>query len=208
MKTRAFKKALFGGFDKRDVMEYIAEMSAEAASARKEYLKNSEELKKQNEALKTSMDELSLKLGEQQKAAEELSVAKKELEEINASLTTDNSELRNELDNQVGKIFTQARITAQSIVHEARLRADGMNQKSDRLMSSAKEGVEDTRAAITAARDDIRVLLDETAEKLEEICDALLADVKRSEEPEPQGEPGVRKLPVKVSKRAPIARVK
>ena len=151
MKPKIFKRALFGGFDRADVMNYIAEEHARFLSEKKELSDRLEQIGMQLTAVQQELDTL-----QQQNEA-----VQQEL----AVVSAERDEMQHELQTQAGRILTQARINAQSVVHDARIKADAMQQQSERLLQNARGGLDTTRESLAGARDALRELLDETLEQ-------------------------------------------
>lgn len=191
MQTKVFKRSLFGGFDRADVMQYINELQRESSS----------KLRKANEksaSLESRVEELETKSNVLADRVEELDAQNSALRDVNAELT-------DEINHQVGKIFTQARINAQAIVNEAKTKAEHIEKQSAVIRDAAQSGLDTTKASIKDAKDEISVILDEVIEKLAVIFDGLenpkvFDDLKEKED-------DIKKIPVKISKRSPIRKV-
>lgn len=191
MQTKVFKKTLFGGFDRADVMQYINELQKESTSKIKKLTLVNEELDSKVNALENEVSSLK-------ESNEELASQNKALSDVNAELT-------DEISHQVGKIFTQARMNAQSIVSEARIKAEQIEKQSRVIRDAAQTGLDSTKASIKDAKDEISVILDEVLEKLGIVFDSL-ENPQVFEQPQ-KNEDDIKKIPVKISKRSPIRKV-
>lgn len=195
MKPKTFKRALFGGFDRADVMNYIAEEHARFLSEKKELSDRLEQIGTQLTAVQQELDTL-----QQQKEA-----VQQEL----AAVSAERDEMQHELQTQAGRILTQARINAQSVVHDARIKADAMQQQSERLLQNARGGLDTTRESLAGARDALRELLDETLERIEGICEDLAREPELPELPQTQKKNArVHKIPVRINRHVTISKVK
>lgn len=198
MQTKVFKKTLFGGFDRADVMQYINELQKESTAKLKKANAKCDELEQNNTELQQSIKELRERVDGLDSKCEDLESQNKALSDVNAELT-------DEISHQVGKIFTQARINAQSIVSEARIKAEHIERSSAVIRDAAQEGLNTTKTSIKDAKDEISVILDEVIEKLGIIFDSL-ENPKVFEQPV-NNEDDMKKIPVKISRRSPIRKV-
>ena len=187
MQTKVFKKTLFGGFDRADVMQYINELQRESTAKLKKANTKCEELESSNAELEESIKEL-------RERVDSLDAKCDDLESQNKALSDVNAELTDEISHQVGKIFTQARIKAEHI-----------EKTSAVIREAAQEGLNTTKTSIKDAKDEISIILDEVIEKLGIIFDSL-ENPKVFEEPV-KTEDDMKKIPVKISKRSPIRKV-
>ena len=195
MKPKTFKRSLFGGFDRTDVMNYIAEEHARSVAEKKELSDRLEEIGMQLTAVQQELDTLQQQNGELQ-------------QELTA-VSAERDEMQHELQTQAGRILTQARINAQSVVHDARIKADAMQQQSERLLQNARGGLDTTRESLTGARDALRELLDETLARIEGICEDLAREPELPELPQKQEKTArVHKIPVRINRHVTISKVK
>lgn len=158
-KNTFFKRSLFGGFKREDVINYIDNLKSELERARKDAEELREEnssLKSANEALSSETDKyrsenasLSISLGENtitlNKVKAELSDAKNEyarLSEENSLLKAENEkcqskiERANEIESHVGGMIADAKIYKEKLISDAK---NEINAMSATYRSSAEE---------------------------------------------------------------------
>lgn len=213
MQTKIFKKAIFGGFDRADVMQYINQLQTEADAKLRRAQDEAFEASKESERLSEENSKIISEIKQLQKQADELGEQLTKLSEQNKALSDVNAELTDEISHQVGKIFTQARINAQNIVSEAREKAEQIEKSSNIIRDAAQNGLHYSKDAISGAREEVENILNEVIDKLNSVFDGLenpvvfndgknISSTTQSEEAD-----AVKKIPVKISKHSPIRRV-
>lgn len=211
MKTKIFKKAIFGGFDRADVMQYISELQAENSAALRESEDKAALAQKRADELSKEIEKAAAEAVDLKEKADYFSKQAEELSEKNRALSDVNTELTDEISHQVGKIFTQARINAQSIIDEAKEKAEQIEKNSRRIFSEAQNGLAVSKSTVGDAKKEVESILDEVIEKLNLVFDSLEANADPDDGKDISSVgadiPAPKKIPVKISKHSPIRKV-
>lgn len=181
-KNTFFKRSLFGGFKREDVINYIDNLKSELESVKKE----NEELREKNSSL-TSANEaltgetdkfrsenvsLSMSLGENtitlNKVKAELSQAKDEAERLN----TENSLLKAENEKYKSKIDRACEIES----HVGGMIADAKIYK-EKLISDAKNEISAMSASYCSAAKEITEKIDSFTDELNDLSAGVSASL-------------------------------
>lgn len=189
-KNTFFKRSLFGGFKREDVINYIDNLKSELERARKDAEELREEnssLKSANEALASETDKyrsenasLSISLGENtitlNKVKAELSDAKNEYERLseeNSLLKAENEkcqskiERASEIESHVGGMIADAKIYKEKLIADAK---NEISTISASYCSAAKEITE----KIDSFTDELNDLSAGVSASLSSIMDSLI----------------------------------
>lgn len=182
--TSRFRGAVIGGFDRRDVTQYIEQTAkkhrdevealtkrleeaeqekAELAAALAGLRTESGDLADQEARIRTSLEESTQSLtklrGELKTTQTQLAVAKKELGGLQAKVAQLEplAQRYEALKDRVATVELDAHHKAQATVDEAQARADGLRE-------DARRWVAELSAGYTALRDELRACAQHTAE--------------------------------------------
>ena len=152
-----FKKSVFGGFNRQNVLQCIEELNARSA----EELEAKEAEKEQLEA---QVKDLEARLDVQRKTNEELMAQKEarveELEEAQSG---------KKAGFEIGEMMVEAKKTADSIVNRASRQADAAHTVIEAETAGISARLAEIRAQLSAAGEDFKVYSGNILRSLEEM---------------------------------------
>lgn len=180
-KNTFFKRSLFGGFKREDVINYIDNLKSELESAKKDAEALREEntsLKNSNEALAAETDKfrsenvsISMSLGENTLALNEAKAKLEEAEEKIKFLESENASIKSENETYISKIERASEIES----HVGGMIADAKIYR-EKLVADAKNEISNISASYRTAAKAITEKIDSFADELND----LSADVSAS----------------------------
>lgn len=189
-KNTFFKRSLFGGFKREDVINYIDNMKAELESAKKEI----DELKEQNATLSSSNESLTeetdkfrsenvslsmslaentLNLNNVKAELDKLKIEKESIENENKALKEENESYRGkiaraaEIESHVGGMIADAKIYKEKLISDAKIEIDAMS-------ASYRNSAEEITKKIDSFTNELNDLSSSVSSSLSSIMDSLI----------------------------------
>ncbi len=150
------KKSLFGGFRKKDVIDYIEKLQSENVSFKRE-LENRSESFDDSQALRAELDALRADYD---------------------SLKKDYTELA---DKKSGTVVQDAVNYSESLVDAARESAAGILAKANEAVAGACAGIREAKSGVQSAKNNIDNQLDSVQSDLDSLAEKLAACLPESE---------------------------
>lgn len=168
-----FRKAAFGGFNRDDVLAYIAQLKQKEQELEAALQKEQEEnqtLRQQNDALRAEYEEriATLEAGHN----EELSRIQNEYEE--ALLNAKNEALaERSAEERVGSAMLDVRRYADLLLHETCEKIDKMSDDADSAAAKTLARIFDISSGIRTFSDKLNSILKDLVDENEQICREL-----------------------------------
>ncbi len=189
-KNTFFKRSLFGGFKREDVINYIDNMKAELESAKKEI----DELREQNAALSSSNEALTeetdkfrsenvslsmslaentLTLNNVKAELDEIKITKANIENENKSLKEENEDYKGkieraaEIESHVGGMIADAKIYKEKLISDAKIEIDAMS-------ASYRNSAEEITKKIDSFTNELNDISSSVSSSLSFIMDSLI----------------------------------
>lgn len=189
-KNTFFKRSLFGGFKREDVINYIDNMKAELESAKKEI----DELREQNAALSSSNEALTeetdkfrsenvslsmslaentLTLNNVKAELDEIKITKANIENENKSLKEENEDYKGkiaraaEIESHVGGMIADAKIYKEKLISDAKIEIDAMS-------ASYRNSAEEITRKIDSFTNELNDISSTVSSSLSSIMDSLI----------------------------------
>lgn len=168
-----FKKATFGGFNRDDVLAYIAQLKQKEQELEEALQKAQEEnqgLREQNDTLKSEYEEkiAALTAGHN----EELSRIQNEYEEALQNAKNDALAERS-AEERVGSAMLDVRRYADLLLHETCDKIDKMSDDADSAAAKTLARIFDISSGIRTFSDKLNAILKDLVDENEQICREL-----------------------------------
>lgn len=168
-----FRKAAFGGFNRDDVLAYIAQLKQKEQELEDALQKEQEEkqtLRQQNDALKAEYEEkiATLEAGHN----EELSRIQNEYEEALQKAKNDALDERS-AEERVGSAMLDVRRYADLLLHETCDKIDKMSDDADSAAAKTLARIFDISSGIRTFSDKLNSILKDLVDENEQICREL-----------------------------------
>lgn len=189
-KNTFFKRSLFGGFKREDVINYIDNMKAELESAKKEIdelreksaalsssnealTEETDKFRSENVSLSMSLAENTLTLNNVKAELDEIKIAKANIENENKSLKEENEDYKGkiaraaEIESHVGGMIADAKIYKEKLISDAKIEIDAMS-------ASYRNSAEEITKKIDFFTNELNDLSSSVSTSLSSIMDSLI----------------------------------
>ena len=186
MQVNGFKKSVFGGLKRQEVLSYLEQMSRDVEAKLRNKDDDIRELKKELSEKKDTVSELKQQL-EDQKAAYEEKLSKQEkessekLEKLRDDFRREKEEMQEKLSDlkaqftlekeKIGRALVTAEEAANKLLFEAGKEAEEMIAEAKRKVDMEKERYKKQKADVTDFTYDIKKLMEKLTADLKEKLD-------------------------------------
>ncbi len=218
MESIVFKKALMGGFKKRDVMVYIDNLLKNAQEAEEQLKGQIDSLTVSRNDLQRQVDEFSLRVGElegqlveakenieflnlENKRMQAEIVKAKRLEKEEEEFQKEKEELLarirqleekgkkyDEINQNLGAIYVEAHQNVSKLLEDAKRRSQLVEFEASNIIDNMAYNVEDFRHSVESLRRDVKSSVYLIERKLDDIIKALDDSLARFKERVQKGE--------------------
>lgn len=164
-KSGTFKSAMFGGFRKSAVLDYIEDYQRDSQNTIASLNTELEECRKQYQAAASENEELARKV-------DECETALAELREL-AGLLTEKLKEQTDLHTRIGDVYVEAKADARRIIEHAGEDAKTILEAADTTASMTVDHISDTVSHLKGIQTDFESLVHTFSEKIAQIDRSL-----------------------------------